>query len=217
MTIRMPRKAALTLAGLAFAGGAVAGPATAAHAAPADKPAPAVQQAGDKPAKEVRHDYQRQPNYYFCGPAATRIAATAQGTTASQDDLAGKLGTTEAGTNSAEDTTRVLNAMTGKDVYQTRSIPGPKASPAETDRLAADVKHAIDSGRAVVANIKGTATDADGTSHSYEGGHYLTVVGYQHDGKTVKIADPAETRGDGSYWMPTTDVATWIAERGYSA
>jgi hypothetical protein len=213
------RKAALTIAGLAVAGGAIAGPATAAHAAPADKPTVAVQTQQDngKAAKEVRHDYQRQPNFYFCGPAATRIAVTAQGHTPSQDDLAGKLGTTEAGTNSAEDTTRVLNAMTGKDVYQTRSIPGPKPSAAETDRLAADVKHAIDSGRAVVANIKGTATDVDGTSHSYEGGHYLTVVGYQDDGKTVKIADPAETRGDGSYWMPTTDVANWIAERGYSA
>lgn len=221
MTIRLlsdtGRRAALSIAGLAIAGGTIAGPATAAHAAPANQPNPAVQTQDKQQPKEVRHDYQRQPNFYFCGPAATRIAVTAQGHTLSQDELAGKLGTTEAGTNSAEDTTRVLNAIAGKDVYQTRSIPGPKPSAGEIDRLTGDVTTAIDNGRVVVANIKGTATDLDGTSHAYEGGHYLTAVGYRDDGKTVKIADPAETRGDGSYWMPTSDLAMWIAERGYSA
>jgi hypothetical protein len=33
----------------------------------------------------------------------------------------------------------------------------------------------------------------------------------------VKIADPADPQGDGSYWVSTTTMANWIATRGYSA
>ena len=168
------------------------------------------------PEKELKYQYERQPNFFYCGPAATRIAATTQDHSPSQDDVAKMLGTTENGTNSAEDTTRVLNSIQGKDTYKTRAIPNPTASPAEMDQLQADVVHTVDDGRGVVANIKGTATDVDGGVHSYEGGHYLTVVGYRDGGRIVKIADPADPVGDGSYWMSTINLANWIAERGYS-
>ena len=214
------RKAALTTAGLAFVGGAVAGPMTAAQAAPAEsapKPAASAQDA-QKPAagKELNVKYEPQPNFYYCGPASTRIALTSQGHAPSQDDVAKELGTTENGTNSAEDTTRVLNKIDGGDVYKTKSIPGTSASAGEVDQLKADVKNAVDAERAVVANIAGTTTDADGNVHSYEGGHYLSVVGYRDDGNAVKIADPAKP-DQSSYWMSTGDLANWVATRGYSA
>ena len=54
-------------------------------------------------------------------------------------------------------------------------------------------------------------------AHSYAGGHYLTVVGYSNDGATAELADPADANGYGWYWMDTTRLANWIAERGYSA
>jgi succinyl-CoA synthetase alpha subunit len=168
-------------------------------------------------AKTLDVKYEAQPNFYYCGPAATRIALTGQGQTPSQDDVAKQLGTTTDGTNSAEDTTRVLNADTKTDVYKTKSIPGPKASPEEADRLRADVKNAVDTGRPVVANIAGTVTDVDGNAHSFGGGHYLTIVGYENDGQTVKIADPANVNGQNAYSVATTDMANWIATRGYSA
>ena len=218
------RKGALTAAGLAFVGGAIAGPLSAtAQAAPAS-PAPAMttvadvtsDKGQDKSAKELNVDYQAQPNYYYCGPASTRIALSADGHNLSQDDVANKLGTTENGTNSAEDTTRVLNDVTGGNAYKTTAIPGQTATPDQVNQLQADVKNAVDNNRAVVANIAGTATDTDGVTHSYEGGHYLAVDGYRDGGQQVKISDPASPN-DPSYWMNTADMANWIATRGYSS
>jgi hypothetical protein len=219
------RKAALGVAGLAFVGGAVAGPTSAATAAPVDKPVASMQRADkpdtpDKPkpkAKDVGFQYEEQPNFYFCGPASTRIALSAHGKAPSQDELAKQLGTTTNGTNSAEEISRVLNSVTGKDIYKTVSIPGDSATAAEADKLRADIVQAIDQGRGVVANVIGSATNADGRVLSFPGGHYLTVVGYADDGQAVKIADPWQPVGDGTYWMSAKDLANWTATRGYSA
>ncbi|MER5334937.1 C39 family peptidase, partial [Micromonospora sp. NPDC002717] len=79
-----------------------------------------------------------------------------------------------------------------------------------------DVRKAVDDGRAVVANIAGTATDTDGGVHSFEGGHYISVVGYRDNGQTVKIADSANP-AQASYWITTEALADWIATRGYAA
>lgn len=217
------RKTALGIAGLAVAGGAIAGPVATMGATPAPSmsmtPTAVTQQIGEldkgQPSKVLDVQYQPQSTYFYCAPAATRIALSAQGHTPSQDDVAKQLGTTEAGTNSAEDTTRVLNTAGGKD-YRTVAIPDEAAKPAEMDQLQVDVVHAIDNNRPVVANIKGTAVDTDGMAHSYEGGHYLTVIGYDDHGRKVKIADPADPN-HGEYWMSTINLANWAAERGYSA
>ena len=213
------RKAALGLGGLALVGGAIAGPAASnSPETPAETPAIQAQARAPAPtAKEVDYQYERQPNFYYCGPASTRIALTANGHALSQDEVAAKLGTTTNGTDSAHDVTRVLNDVTGEGSYETVSIPGEKATQQQKDKLRADIVDALRNGDAVVANIIGTATDVDGNEHSYPGGHYLTVVGYRDDGRTVKIADPYETRGDGTYWMSTDVLADWIASRGYSA
>ncbi|MEE6259000.1 C39 family peptidase [Plantactinospora sonchi] len=168
-------------------------------------------------AKTLDYNFQAQTTYYYCGPAATRIALTARDMGLSQDDVANRLGTTTSGTNSAEDTTRVLNSVTRTDFYRTTAIPGQSASPAQMDKLQADVVHAVSNGYAVVANIAGSAVDTAGVGHSYPGGHYLTVVGYRDNGRTVKIADPAIPGSDSTYWMTTIDLANWIATRGYSA
>jgi len=180
------------------------------------KPAKAKANAS-KAAQQVRFGYQEQSTYYFCAPAATRIALSARGHAPSQHELAKILGTTVNGTDSAQETTRVLNKVNKTDFYRTHSIPGPTAKPAEMDRLQADVVRALNSGYPVVANIKGTTADVNGKAHSYEGGHYLTVVGYRDQGRTVRIADPFDPSNGGTYWMSTIALANWIAERGYSA
>ncbi|MFI6267242.1 C39 family peptidase [Micromonospora sp. NPDC051006] len=200
-------------------------PSTAAPSAAS--PAPAVKKAVDpdltrkpeppKPpaSKVLDYDYQAQTTYFYCGPAATRNALSAAGIERSQDALATQLGTTEMGTNSAEDTTRVLNAVVKGDPYRTRMFPGAP-SPAQMDRLQADVVAAVSDGRGVVANIVGDATDVDGGWHSFSGGHYIAVVGYRDNGRTVKIADSANPAVP-SYWITTIDLANWMATRGYSA
>jgi hypothetical protein len=181
----------------------------------AGRPAPAPVDA--PAAKQLEYQYQGQTNFYYCGPAATRIALSAMGHAASQDEVARRLGTTVNGTNSAVDTTRVLNSVDGAKSYRTTSIPDRAATPRQAERLQADVVGDIAKGNPVVANIAGTATDTLGGTHSYDGGHYLTVVGYADDGRTVLIADPADTASDGSYWMHTADVANWMGTRGYSS
>ncbi|MFI9644226.1 C39 family peptidase [Micromonospora sp. NPDC051925] len=165
--------------------------------------------------KVLRYEYQAQSTYYYCGPAAVRNALSAAGIERDQDSLAAQLGTTEMGTNSAEDTTRVLNAVVKGDPYRTRMFVGTP-SDAQIDRLRADVVAAVTDKRAVVANVVGDATDTDGGWHSFPGGHYIAVVGYQNDGRTVRIADSADASLP-AYWVSTTTLANWIATRGYSA
>ncbi|MER5705247.1 C39 family peptidase [Micromonospora sp. NPDC002296] len=166
--------------------------------------------------KVLDYAYQAQTTYYYCGPAAVRNALSATGVGSTQDGLASRLGTTEMGTNSAEDTTRVLNAMVKGDPYRTRMIPGGAATGAQIDRLKADVVEAVGAGRGVVVNIAGSATDVDGGWHSFPGGHYIAVVGYRNEGRTVRIADSADPAAS-AYWISTTALAHWAATRGYSA
>jgi hypothetical protein len=244
---RLPRRnAVLSIAGLAIVGGAIAGPvaatssgqattienASALSMLPAEPgakgntaplPAGALTTATPtQPAapfeKALYPDFELQPNYYYCGPAATRLAITAHATTSpSMDDLAWMLGTTVNGTNSAFDTTRVLNKVLGAGIYQTHEIPGMSATARQIDGVRTDMVNAIANGYAGVANIVGGTSDINGIWHEYDGGHYVSVVGYGQGGLTMKIADPANPVGDGTYWVRTIDLANWMGTRGYSA
>src|SRR5512138_907081 len=160
--------AVLGVSAVATFGVLVAGPAGTAHAA---DPAPA---AAGGASTMVPHQTALQPNYYYCGPAATRIALSAHGQLPSFDQVAGELGTTPDGTKSANDVTRVLNAHLGGGRYKTVEISASKASPEQVAALQHDVVTATGRGDAVVANIAGTVTDTAGDTHSYPGGHYLT-------------------------------------------
>jgi hypothetical protein len=203
--------AVLGISSVATAGILLGGPATAAYAAPAADPAPTSASA------MLPHQTALQPNYFYCAPAATRIALSAHGDLASWDQLAGELGTTPDGTRSANEVTRVLNAHLGAGRYKTVEISASKASPEQVAALQRDVVTAAGRGDAVVANIAGTVTDTAGDVHSYPGGHYLTVIAYSDGGQTVRIADPADTQGTPEYNLPVGTLANWIASRGYSA
>src|SRR5678816_2403445 len=88
----------LGIAGVGAAGAIAFGPATAAHAGPnlpADVAAPAAAAQSDLDVNGAL-----QPNGYYCGPAATRIALSAHGTPPGFDELAQQMGTTKAGTQS---------------------------------------------------------------------------------------------------------------------
>jgi len=221
----------LAAAGLATVvtglGLALTGPATTAHAA--DVPAPAAHAGAPAaapgapgapaaaPAKTLPHETKQQPNFYYCGPTATRNALSALGAKADVNQLATELGTTEDGTNSAAEITRVLNKHTGHDRYRTVKLPNPKATPAQTAALKTDVVTTVGAGDPIVANVAGRITDTDGQSHAYDGGHYLAVVGYENQGDIVTIADSADPDGNPDYKVKIGDLANWIASRGYSA
>ncbi|MFJ1542016.1 C39 family peptidase [Micromonospora chalcea] len=217
MATTLLRKTVLTAAGIAATAGGIAGPAIAAHAAPAQKTTAAVADRKGHGERELDVRYEAQPNFYFCGPAAARNALSVQGKNIDVHAMAKEMGTTEAGTNSINDITPVLNKQTGKDVYKSTEIPMDKARDRDkVDKLRADVVTTVDDGRAVVANIAGTATDTDGTTHSFEGGHYISVIGYRDNGKIVTIADSANPN-QASYRMDVDELARWIASRGYSS
>ncbi|WP_433042598.1 C39 family peptidase [Dactylosporangium sp. CS-033363] len=168
-------------------------------------------------ANTVNFDFQFQPNFYYCGPASTRIALTSVGADLSQDDVARRLGTTVNGTNSVADVTRAMNGVLGKPVYEARFINGQKASAGEARQLQYDAVRALSTGRALVANIVGGATDESGTYHEFSGGHYISLVGYRDQGRSVLIADPSGMFGPRTYWMSTDSLANWAAKRGYVA
>ncbi|MFC4150413.1 C39 family peptidase, partial [Micromonospora mangrovi] len=166
--------------------------------------------------RELNVRYEAQPNFYYCGPAATRNALSVQGKAIDVDAMAKKMGTTEDGTNSINDITPVLNKETGRDAYRSTEIPADKVDGKRVEQLRTDIVRAVDDGRAVVANIAGTATDTDGVTHSFEGGHYISVVGYHDGGKIVTIADSANP-DQASYRIDVDELAHWIASRGYSS
>jgi hypothetical protein len=206
-----------------------AAPASTAPAAPAAPAAPVTKAPPAAPktakavkvaapaAKELKFDFESQINGYYCGPAATRIAASARISPPDQDTIANAMGTGVNGTNSAADTTRELNNLEGTSFYHTTFIPGSDATSGEIDQLQANVVHAIGNGYGIVANIVGSAQDTAGNYHEYDGGHYISIIGYTDNGRDVRIADPAVSEDQGLYTMTTIDLANWMGTRGYSS
>lgn len=184
-----------------------------------EKAAKAAREAQKKkvPARlELYYQYGVQTTGWYCGPATARMALSARGIYPSQDDLAGRLGTTVNGTNSSADIARVLNAMTRTSHYQPTSIPSKQVSKEQIERLRADVVASISEGFPVVVNVAGTGTDVNGNTYSYPGGHYITVVGYQDNGARVKVGDSANPN-TASYWISTANLAQWAGTRGYAS
>jgi hypothetical protein len=207
--------AAALIGGLAGPAAASAAPAPATATVSAEAPKPAAPKPASK--ASVKHSFQLQNTFFNCGPSATRVALSAQGKVYTQAEVGKMLGTTENGTDSAHIVTGVLNKKLGKDRYRTVEIAGPKATKKQIAQLKTDIVDTLSQGDVVVANIAGTITDTNGDTHSYEGGHYIPVVGYSNNGNTVRIADSADTEGSPRYDVSVKTLANWIATRGYSA
>ncbi|MFC9755362.1 C39 family peptidase [Streptomyces sp. NPDC056921] len=206
---RRVRLAAAAIAALATAGVLV--PAGTAAARPPEN---------DSAKTLSAYKFETQSKYYYCGPAATRLALTQLGKTFSQTTLAGDLKVEQNGkqTDNIGLVTKTLNSRGRTSWYENKWIPGNTATSAQVKRLKADIRLDISKGYVIVANVYGTASDTKGTKHAYNQGHYLTVVGYTNDGDTAVIEDIAIGSSKAHrYSMTTQKLATWIASRGYSA
>lgn len=159
----------------------------------------------------VDHSTQLQPNYYFCGPAATRVVFTTQNQYPSQYELANELHTTTNGTDSVAEVCRVLNNHGWQ--FAPVFIGGTSASPEQINALWLAVQHAVTSGFAIVANVVGSIRTLDGSSYNYPGGHYVAVVGFDASNSTVTVAD-VNVR---DYQITVSQLGHWIAGRGYAA
>jgi hypothetical protein len=217
-TMRTIRNSVLLgLAGLGAASALALSPTTAHAADPAIPNVPTSTATAPEQARIADYDGALQPNGYYCGPAATRIALSAHGQPPTFDALAQDLGTTRDGTKSIDDITRVLNQHTGDGRYTAVKFDSPTVTDEQTDKLRADIMAAINDGDPVVANIVGQVTDTKGETHRYAGGHYLTITGYSDNGHTVHITDPADRKGSNEYQLPIDTLADWMATRGYTS
>ena len=154
-----------------------------------------------------------QETGFWCGPASVQIALRCRGIAKTEAELAKTLGTTTFGTSSSADVVRVLNQLLGAGTYDDVYIPGKTATDADVAALKTALVRSVDAGFAVVANVVGTIRPISGGSFSYPGGHYVAVTGYRAGGDEAYVADvgaPAQ------YWVRTSALAVWIAERGYS-
>lgn len=163
-------------------------------------------------------DYQVQETYYYCGPAATRIALSARISPPSQDELAWELGTTVNGTDAISQVTPVLNSHLGTGWYETKEMPDDPPTQAQRDLLWRDVVLDIDNNYPIVANIVAPpGNQPPGYPSDQTIYHYFTVIGYDDSDSTVLIADPASFSGYQIYWLSFDQLATLIPPKGYSA
>ncbi|RZQ63850.1 C39 family peptidase [Amycolatopsis suaedae] len=210
--------AAATVAGLVMAPAAYASDVV----APAPDwvramPAPARVE-GVRPMAELNIQYQVQETGYWCGPAATRIAMSARTSNLpSQGALAAQLGTTENGTDHISQITTVLNQNLGGGWYETKEMPNDPPTQAQRDLLWRDIVLDVDKGYAIVANIVAPANNHPPGYPNYTVYHYFTIIGYNAENSTVKIADSANFGGNQIYWLTFNQLATLIPPKGYAA
>lgn len=178
--------------------------------------------AGAPASRVLGYQWQGQQTYYWCGPAATRIALSARMTPPTQTTLASQLRTTTNGTDHIGLVVNALNHRLGVNHYSTRVINDPPTA-AQEAALKQSLVASISNGYPLVANV------VSGWRPSfYPGGtiyHYVAVVGYDQGGDRALIADSgAEGHGGSSawynvprtYWVTTRQLAVWIGGKGYA-
>jgi hypothetical protein len=160
--------------------------------------------------------FQVQETGYWCGPAATRVALSANIDPPSQGALAAQLGTTTNGTDWIGQITAVLNDHLGPGLYGTVEMPNDPPTQAQRARLWDDVLRSIDGGFPIVANIVAPPGNHPPGYPDETIYHYFAVIGYDREGQLVYIADSANFSGQTLYWLSFDQLATLIPPKGYS-
>lgn len=167
-----------------------------------EPPAPVV--------KSLAVENDAQETGYWCGPAAARIALSAvlEGLP-SQTQLARDLGTTTNGTDTIGQVAQGLNKYS----------PGysSKDGSVSSDELWGDVVRGIDNGRPLVANI---VAPPGNQPPGYPSGetiyHYVAVIGYDSENKTVHVADSARFSGISEHWLSIEQLRSLVSSKGYT-
>lgn len=165
----------------------------------------------------LQHTYSPQETGYFCGPGSTQIALTALGIQMGEWDLANMIGTNINGTGWIGQITAALNQITGRG-YVTREIQNDPPTRMQIDLLWDDVVMSINGGNPMVGNIVAPpGNQPPGYPANEKIYHYLCIMGYDDDTRSVFISDPANFSGIGEYWLTVEKLASLIAEKGYCA
>ena len=173
--------------------------------------------------KILEHTYSVQETGWWCGPASTQIVLTARGIHVPEAELTNELESLEGtpwddrdGTDSITQVTTVLGRRTGQP-YVTVQMPNDPPTPAQVERLWDDVVGSIDGGNALVANIVAVAGNRPPGYPAQTIYHYVAIVGYNPDTRSVFVADPARFGGIERYWLTVHKMASLIAPKGYTA
>lgn len=173
--------------------------------------------------KILDHTYSVQETGWWCGPASTQIALTARGLDVAERELVDELEWLEGneyddqdGTDSVTQVTTVLTRRTGQP-YVTVQIPNDPPSGPQVARLWDDVVGSIDGGNAVVANIVAVPNNRPPGYPAQTIYHYVTIVGYDDETRSVYVADPARFGGLEHYWLTVHKMASLITPKGYTA
>lgn len=179
---------------------------------------------------EKRLDYARdqvaQDTFYNCGPASCQtIIRAATGRLISEADLGRELRTHTGGTDWIGQFPAVLNRHLPGSGYKVVEMPNDPPSQAQKERLWADIRHSVDGGRGVVANIVAPPSNYPRASYTstvspaYGGGtvfHYFAAMGYAVDkfgARHVWIADSGFSPY--GYWISLDQLASLIPPKGY--
>lgn len=137
--------------------------------------------------------HQGRQRSYWCGPATLAMAMVHRGITVSQTTAASQLGTTTNGTDAGA-MARVLRSYTNNYYVQVTLPYSPSTADKETyvSRLKSNIMNA--SGYSVVGNTWEVAGGPHLPGHpNTQIFHYVDIRGYNHNGYTSGIADPATT------------------------
>lgn len=164
----------------------------------------------------------RQETGYWCGPASAQVVLNSRGIHVDESDLAREMGTTWNGTDFIGQIERVLDARVPDARYTSVQMPNDPPTIEQEIRLWADIVRSIDAGWGVVVNIVAPpsnyprAVPPSTISPAYSGGtvyHYMTVMGYDDERRSVWIADSGFTPF--GYWLGFDQLATLIPPKGY--
>ena len=161
-----------------------------------------------------------QETYYWCGPATMQVLLRIRGISVTEKYMADQLGTTVNGTDTILYLARELNERVG-DLYRIVQVADPPSRAAK-DAFFAAVKHSVDAGFGVGANIiappsnpprptRGEPLRGYGSSTIY---HYLSIVGYNETTREIAIADSGFSPY--FYWVNADAFLSVIAGKGYT-
>lgn len=162
-----------------------------------------------------------QETGYWCGPASTQVVLNSRGIVNAERDLAREIGTTTNGTDYVGLIERVLDRVTPDAYYTSVYMTDDPPTPAQRNRLWANIVQSIDAGHGVVMNwvappsnyprgVKGSPSPAYGGGTVF---HYVACMGYDDTARALWIADSG-FRPYG-YWMSFDQAATLIPPKGY--
>ncbi|WP_458681958.1 C39 family peptidase [Prescottella equi] len=164
----------------------------------------------------------RQETGYWCGPASVQVVLNSRGIHVDESALAREIGTHTGGTDHIGLIERVLDQRVPDARYTSVQMPNDPPTADQKDRLWHDIVRSIDSGWGVIVNIVAPPSNypravAPSTiSPAYSGGtvyHYMTVMGYDDEDRSVWIADSGFTPF--GYWLGFDQLATLIPPKGY--